>query len=59
MAARAVKGVVTQSNSRIGEAVTDLVGSGRVVVVELSNGNYVILSPVWNDSITGKGTSAR
>ena len=40
-------GVVTPSNSLIGSQTDDNVGDGGVTA--LSNGNYVVLSPFWNN----------
>jgi Repeat of unknown function (DUF5650) len=41
-------GVVAAANSLIGAAVDDQVGSGGVAA--LSNGNYVVSSPLWNNA---------
>lgn len=43
-------GVVSGSNSLLGSSTGDNVGSGGVVA--LTNGNYVVLSPSWNDGGT-------
>jgi hypothetical protein len=41
-----VTGTISSSNSVVGTTANDQVGSGGVTV--LSNGNYVIASPLWN-----------
>jgi hypothetical protein len=41
-----VAGVVSDANSLVGNSAEDKVGSE---VVALTNGNYVVLSPYWND----------
>ena len=49
-----VSGVVSASNSLVGNLVGDSLGSGGVK--ELSNGNYVVISPNWsNGSGVGMG----
>jgi hypothetical protein len=40
-------GLITSSNSLVGSAYDDLVGGGGVVL--LTNGNYVVNSPFWNN----------
>ena len=40
-------GVVSASNSLVGSTANDLVGSGSITV--LSNGNYVVNSPFWDN----------
>ncbi|MBL9160907.1 MAG: SUMF1/EgtB/PvdO family nonheme iron enzyme [Verrucomicrobiales bacterium] len=58
-----VSGVISSSNSLIGSRANDNVGSGNVTA--LSNGNYVVMSHVWDNgavanagSVTwGNGTS--
>jgi Repeat of unknown function (DUF5650) len=54
-----VTGVVSASNSLIGSSDGDLVG--RLGVLALSNGNYVVRSPDWNGHVGaatwGSGTS--
>lgn len=40
-----VSGAITASNSRVGTAVNDYVGQETAA---LSNGNYVVVSPLWN-----------
>src|SRR5262249_45844583 len=58
-----VQGTISAANSLIGSHDSDRVGSGRVTA--LSNGNYVIASPLWDDEGTadvgavtfGDGTS--
>ena len=42
-------GVVTGPNSLVGATTNDLVGSGGVTA--LSNGNYVVASPAWDDIV--------
>jgi hypothetical protein len=44
-----VSGVVSPANSLIGSTVGDLVGDS---VAALTNGNYVVLSPLWDDGAT-------
>jgi filamentous hemagglutinin family protein len=46
-------GFVSSANSLVGSSPNDKVGSGRVTA--LSNGNYVVASPFWNN---GTATSA-
>jgi hypothetical protein len=49
-----ISGVVSSSNSLVGSARDDLVGFGGVVA--LSNGNYVVSSPDWdNGAVTDAG----
>ena len=43
-----VTGTISSSNSVVGSTANDQVGSGGVTV--LSNGNYVIASPLWNNT---------
>ena len=45
-----VSGVVSSSNSLIGSTANDQVGIE--VVTALTNGNYVVASPVWDDGGT-------
>jgi hypothetical protein len=47
--ATGITGVVTLTNSLVGSKINDLVGDD---VTALSNGNYVVLSPDWNDGAT-------
>src|SRR5208282_5967677 len=42
-----VSGPVSATNSLVGSTANDLVGNGRVTA--LSNGNYVVSSPYWNN----------
>ncbi|MCB1207774.1 MAG: hypothetical protein KDK97_00540 [Verrucomicrobiales bacterium] len=42
-----VSGVVSAANSLVGSHTNDRVGSGLVTV--LANGNYVVVSPQWDD----------
>jgi len=41
-------GTVTGSDSLVGTTISDLVGIGGVIA--LTNGNYVVLSPAWDDA---------
>ena len=43
--ATGVKGTIDATNSLVGTTAQDFVGSN---VVQLSNGNYVVISPSWN-----------
>jgi Repeat of unknown function (DUF5650)/Dockerin type I domain/Immunoglobulin I-set domain len=60
-----VSGVVSSSNSLVGSTASDNVGSDDVTA--LTNGNYVVRSPIWNSgtmsfvgAVTwGNGTSGR
>ena len=45
-----VAGVVTAANSLVGSTANDAVGFDGVTV--LSNGNYVVRSPDWNNGAT-------
>ncbi len=45
-----VSGTIDNTNSLVGTASNDNVGSGGVVA--LTNGNYVVISPNWNDGGT-------
>jgi hypothetical protein len=45
--ASAVSAVVSTSNSLVGSQTSDSVGIGGITA--LSNGNYVVLSPFWNN----------
>jgi uncharacterized repeat protein (TIGR02543 family) len=45
-AATGVKGVVSASNSLVGSTAQDSVGWGRITA--LTNGNYVVSSPLWD-----------
>jgi hypothetical protein len=42
-----ISGIVSNSNSLIGSTTSDLIG--RNGVFQLSNGNYVVSSPVWDN----------
>ncbi|MGV3659986.1 MAG: choice-of-anchor D domain-containing protein [Prosthecobacter sp.] len=42
-----VSGVISSANSLIGSTTNDGVGSGRLIV--LSNGNYLVCSPLWTN----------
>ncbi|MBS1633908.1 MAG: T9SS type A sorting domain-containing protein [Bacteroidetes bacterium] len=44
-----ISGVVSSSNSMVGLADNDMVGEGGVTA--LSNGNYVVSSPYWNNGV--------
>jgi hypothetical protein len=46
-------GMVSASNSLVGTTTNDQVGSGGVVA--LSNGNYVVLSPIWDSTAANVG----
>ncbi len=49
-----VSGIVSSSNSLVGSRVNDRVGSGGITA--LSNGNYVVSSPTWeNGTATDAG----
>lgn len=48
-----VVGKVNSTNSLVGILLNDQVGSGGVTV--LANGNYVVKSPLWDNSITDSG----
>ena len=52
-------GVVSAANSLIGSSPLDMLGNGGSYspgVVKLTNGNYVVVSPSWNDgTVTGVG----
>lgn len=51
-----VSGTISSSNSLVGSSASDQVGSQAVTA--LSNGNYVILSPQWdNGSVTNVGAA--
>src|SRR5262249_515869 len=45
-AATGVRGVVSEANSLVGSNVNDAVGNSGIFF--LSNGNYVVLSSLWN-----------
>lgn len=61
--ATGITGVVSASNSLVGDATNDLVGSGGIV--ELANGNYLVRSFTWSNGAAlnagavtwGSGTS--
>jgi hypothetical protein len=44
-----VSGTVSEANSLVGSSPGDLVSFNDVRVIPLSNGNYVVRSPYWND----------
>jgi hypothetical protein len=58
-----VSGIVSSSNSLVGSSVNDSIGSGGITI--LNNGNYVAISPLWNNGAAtdagavtwGNGTS--
>ena len=51
-----VTGVISATNSLVGTRANDRVGSGRVTA--LTNGNYVVTSPFWdNGSIVNAGAA--
>ena len=47
-------GAVTMSNSLIGSTPGDTIGQD---LVTLPNGNYVVISPDWKNTVTGKTTA--
>ena len=51
-----ITGPVTSSNSLVGTTVNDAVGSSRVTA--LSNGNYVVVSPSWNNGVANSNFGA-
>lgn len=54
--ATGVKGAISSSNSLVGTQFDDTVGRGGVV--SLANGNYVVVSPWWNNgSVTHAGAA--
>ncbi len=42
-------GIVSEANSLVGGSVNDVIGSDGITV--LSNGNYVVRSPAWNNPL--------
>ncbi len=51
-----VTGTISASNSLVGSKSNDNVGSGQFEIVTLSNGNYVVSSPNWdNGSVVDAG----
>ena len=48
-------GTISATNSLVGSAVSDQVGSG---VIALTNGNYVVRSPNWNNGATADAGAA-
>ena len=54
-----VSGIVSAANSLVGSTSSDSVGfngAGFSSITELSNGNYVVVSPSWNNgSVAGAG----
>ncbi len=48
-----VSGVVSAANSLVGSTAGDTVGSGGII--ELSSGNYLVLSPSWGNAAGGPG----
>jgi hypothetical protein len=48
--AMGISGLITQANSLVGADPNDQVGGSSGGVTALSNGNYVITSPLWNDT---------
>ncbi len=49
-----ISGAVSSSNSLVGSATNDTVGSGGMTT--LANGNYVVISPAWdNGALNGAG----
>jgi hypothetical protein len=56
-----VSGVVSATNSLVGNATTDDVGSGVSVgrgIIPLPNGNYVVCSPYWTDGSAASAGAA-
>jgi hypothetical protein len=53
-----ITGPVSASNSLVGSTVGDQVGSGSSFVGILSNGNYVVESPNWNNGVVGAQVGA-
>ena len=51
-----ITGPVSASNSLVGTTANDSVGSSRVTA--LSNGNYVVVSPFWNNGAAGSNFGA-
>lgn len=51
-----INGEITSANSLVGTSEYDKVGSN--VVHELTNGNYVVASPNWNNGTTSKAGAA-
>jgi uncharacterized repeat protein (TIGR01451 family) len=51
-----VVGVIGASNSLVGSASGDQLGSG--VVTPLSNGQFVVASPLWNNGVIGDAGAA-
>jgi Repeat of unknown function (DUF5650)/Secretion system C-terminal sorting domain len=49
-----ITGVVSSANSLVGSSQIDRVGSGVMI---LSNGNYLVITPFWNDLVTGNGNA--
>jgi hypothetical protein len=43
-----IAGTVSSANSLVGSSASDQIGSGRVTA--LTNGNYVVASPLWDNS---------
>ncbi len=49
-----VSGAVSSANSLVGSTANDQVGNGGVTA--LTNGNYVVSSPIWdNGAVTNAG----
>src|SRR6202008_2651773 len=46
-----ITGLVSSSNSLVGSATNDNIGSGDITL--LSNGNYVVKSPNWDNGAAG------
>jgi len=53
---RGVSGVISVSNSLVGTTANDSVGSGTFA--ELSNGNYVVTSPSWDNGAAANAGAA-
>lgn len=51
-----LSGVVSSGNSLVGTTTGDTLGLGGIIT--LNNGNYVVLSWVWNNGVAGSGVGA-
>ncbi|HOD08454.1 MAG TPA: YDG domain-containing protein, partial [Myxococcota bacterium] len=48
-----VKGAVSAANSLVGSTKSDRIGSGGITgITALTNGNYVVASPIWDNGAT-------
>jgi hypothetical protein len=50
--ATGISGAVSAANSLVGSTDSDAIGNGCVTALPL-NGNYVVVSPVWDDGVAG------